>query len=306
MFLEPPRHTAVRRILRPGFTPSEVTRVAQIVAQHAAASATALARPGKDALETMLRPACRAALSALLGILPDDLPRLVDWSERLMGFVGRSRIDDTVIHDAQQAFAQFTDFTERTLARAASPLARSVGAAVREGALQPPDAVAIYAQLVTGALDPTVTALTVALEALSRGHHYRDGYRSAPDGFVHEAVRLATPFHFAARRALRDLELRGQRIPAGDRVVLVLAAANRDPRRFDAPLEFRWDRTAAHVAFGRGRHACLGAQVAHHTLRAAIDGHLAQPDQLGPLDVSWHITMGMKWPLRVDIAGADR
>ncbi|MEV7022789.1 cytochrome P450 [Kitasatospora sp. NPDC093558] len=305
MFLDPPRHTAVRRVLRPAFTPEEVARVAGAVQQGAVVrDALAAAADGMDLLETLLRPACRTAVSALLGLAPGDVPRLVEWSEQLMGFVGRSRLDPELVRAAEQALGQFTGFTEQTLAAASSPLAGAVGGAVRTGVLQPADAVAIYAQLVTGALEPTVTALAVALEVLSRGPRYRQDYRDDPAGFVNEAVRLATPFHFAARRTLSDLTVRGQRIPAGARVVLVLVAANRDPRRFTAPLEFRQGRAAAHVAFGRGRHACLGSLAAQHTIRPVLDAYLAETDDPRPLDIEWHVTMGMKWPVRLTVRPA--
>ncbi|QMU78212.1 cytochrome P450 [Streptacidiphilus sp. PB12-B1b] len=306
MFLDPPRHSAVRRVMRPAFTTAEVTRVAGVVHDSLRTHGALRTAPGTDLLDTLLRPSCRAALSALLGVAPDDFPRLVEWSERLMGFVGRSRIDAALVAAAEEALAQFTEFTGQTLAVEASPLARAVGAAVREGLLEPADAVAVYAQLVTGALEPTVTALATALAALCRGPEYRRGYRADPGGFVNEAVRLATPFHFAARRALCDLELRGQRIPAGARVVLVLAAANRDPQRFPDPLDFRWDRGGAHVAFGRGRHACLGALVAHHTIRPVLDAYVDGLPDPQPLDIRWHVTMGMRWPLDVTVRPADR
>jgi cytochrome P450 len=304
MFLDPPRHTVVRRVMRPAFTQGEVARVAGVVQESAAAHGAFGTDPGEDLLEALLRPACRAALSALLGVSPDDFPRLVDWSERLMGFVGRARIDLALVGEAEEALGQLTDFTGKTIAAAASPLATAVGDAVGEGVLQPADAVAIYAQLVTGALEPTVAALAVALEAVCRGPAYREGYLTHPDGFVNEAFRLATPFHFAARRAVRALDVRGQQIPAGARVVLVLAAANRDPGRFAAPLEFRWDRTRAHVAFGRGRHACLGALVAHHIMRPVLDACLAGAVAQRPLDVRWRIGMGMRAPLGVAVRTA--
>ncbi|WP_371790500.1 cytochrome P450 [Streptomyces sp. NBC_01471] len=295
MFLDAPRHDVVRRVLRPAFTPDEVTRVAEVVRKRGVFRAGS----GADLLEAALRPACQDALSALLGVAPEDFPRLVTWSEKLMGFVGRSRIDATLIHHTHSALAQFTEFTGHALASGASPLARSVGAAVRDRVLQTADAVAIYAQLVTGALEPTVSALATALQALCLGPARRDHYAAEPAGFVHEAIRMATPFHFAARRAQRDMEIHGQRIPAGDRVVLVLAAANRDPRRFAAPLEFRRGRTGAHVAFGRGRHACMGALVTKHIMRTVLDAYLAETIEIRPVVIDWHITMGMKWPLSV-------
>ncbi|MFJ4989843.1 cytochrome P450 [Streptomyces sp. NPDC088732] len=298
MFLDPPRHTVIRKVMRPAFTPDEVSRVAGIVQDSISPAHDGAA--GADLVQTLFQPACRTALSALLGISAADFPRLVDWSERLMEFVGRGSIDLALVDEAEKALDELTDLTRRTLAAGGSPLAASVGRAVDAGVVGLADAVAIYAQIVTGALEPTVAVLAVAVEALGGGPAHVHGYRTDPDGFVTEAVRLATPFHLAPRRAARDLDVRGKRIPAGDRVVLVLVAANRDPERFPEPLSFRWDRTGAHVAFGRGRHACLGARVAHHTIRPVLDAYvsrfrLAPP----PVAVRWSIGMGMRTPLGI-------
>lgn len=298
MFLDPPRHTLVRRVMRPAFTPAEVSRVAGIVGKGIGPIDDV--RAGADLMRTLLRPACRTALSALLGISADDFPRLVDWSERLMEFVGRGSIDFALVGEAEKALEELTDLTRRTLTAAASPLAASVGAAVNAGTVDLADAVAIYAQIVTGALEPTVAVLAVAVQRLGGGPAHVAGYRTDPDAFVNEAVRLATPFHLAPRRALQDLDVRGQHISAGSRVVLVLVAANRDPSRFPKPLDFLPDRGGANVAFGRGRHACLGARITHHTIRPVLDAYLSRfwPTP-PPVAVDWRIGMGMRTPLGI-------
>ena len=74
------------------------------------------------------------------------------------------------------------------------------------------------------------------------------------------------------RIAKADVELAGQRIPAGALVVLLLGAANRDPARFPEPDRFNLDRRAAgHLAFGAGVHACLGAALARLEVQTAIE-----------------------------------
>ncbi|MEW2514688.1 cytochrome P450 [Streptomyces sp. NPDC046870] len=300
MFLDPPRHAVVRRVVRPAFAPAEVTRVAAVV--RAGLPAGALLPDGPDGaadlLDSLLRPACEAALGGLLGVSREELSLLAAWSGRLMGFVGRQTRLATILA-AREALDLFTDFVERACLARTSPLAIAVDRAVRDGSLTRTDAVAVYAQLVTGALEPTVATLAVALEQLTADPGLRDGYRADPDGFVTEAVRLATPFHFAPRRAATEIVLRDQRIPAGDRVVLVLVAANRDPRQFPDPLEFRWDRRLPHVAFGRGRHACLGRPMAHQVLRAVLDAVLSGPQEPPRISAEWEIGMGMRALRRV-------
>lgn len=101
--------------------------------------------------------------------------------------------------------------------------------------------------------------------------------------FVEEVVRLNPAEHFAQRVATQDVVLGGTAIREGSVVKLCLAAANRDPLRFDRPAEFRLDRTQSHVAFGSGSHGCPGANLARAEIRSAITAllHLA-PDFTSP------------------------
>ncbi|MGD8277960.1 MAG: cytochrome P450, partial [Gemmatimonadota bacterium] len=79
---------------------------------------------------------------------------------------------------------------------------------------------------------------------------------------VEELIRIAGPSRAVFRRAVDDVRIGQARIDAGDRVVLMLAQANRDPARFARPDEIDFDRAPAkHVAFGGGAHACSGARL---------------------------------------------
>jgi cytochrome P450 len=81
---------------------------------------------------------------------------------------------------------------------------------------------------------------------------------------VEEMLRLESPVQLTARRATHDLTLEGQSLAQGDHVVLILAAANRDPDVFDDPYRFDVTRKNAnkHLSFSGGRHYCLGASLA--------------------------------------------
>ncbi|MFI1471827.1 cytochrome P450 [Streptomyces wuyuanensis] len=96
---------------------------------------------------------------------------------------------------------------------------------------------------------------------------------------VEEILRWTTPGVHALRTAVRDTEVNGTRIAAGDRVTLWNASANRDEDVFTDPHAFRVDRRPnRHVAFGHGRHLCLGARLARFELGALLT------EMLGSLD----------------------
>ncbi len=82
--------------------------------------------------------------------------------------------------------------------------------------------------------------------------------------FIEEALRMHSPTKVDFRLVRRTTELGGVHLPAGTVVMLCLGAANRDPRKFDDPHEFRPDRknVREHIAFGRGIHTCAGAPLA--------------------------------------------
>src|SRR4029077_11990528 len=93
-----------------------------------------------------------------------------------------------------------------------------------------------------------------------------------PD-FLEEVLRVESPVKTDFRLALRTTTIGGVDIPAGTPVMLLNGAANRDPRRFECPAEFRADRPNAqsHVAFGRGHHSCPGGPLARAEGRISVE-----------------------------------
>jgi cytochrome P450 len=100
----------------------------------------------------------------------------------------------------------------------------------------------------------------------------RDERERIPN-FVEECLRLETPLQNTFRLARVATKIGGVPIPAGTSVMLIPAAANRDPRRFDAPDEFRLERPnwRQHLAFGFGVHSCAGAPLARAEARISAE-----------------------------------
>jgi cholest-4-en-3-one 26-monooxygenase len=94
---------------------------------------------------------------------------------------------------------------------------------------------------------------------------------------VEEMLRWVTPIQNMARTATRDVELRGQKIEKGDKVLLLYPSANRDAAVFPDPFEFDVERRPnEHLAFGYGSHFCLGASLARLELRVMFEELLAR------------------------------
>ena len=107
---------------------------------------------------------------------------------------------------------------------------------------------------------------------------------------VEETLRLYSPVWGLARTAAEDVELRGKTIRAGDRVMLLFASADRDGDKFCDPDDFVFDRARnEHVAFGMGRHTCLGSNLARMEIRVAVEELLkVMPDYQVTKEVGWN------------------
>ncbi len=115
--------------------------------------------------------------------------------------------------------------------------------------------------------ETTARLLAVVLKYLAEYPELQDQLRDHPEGirnFIEEALRIESPTKSDSRLTRRATTAGGVDIPAGTTVVMMLGAANRDPRRFEAPEEFRADRPNAkeQIAFGRGVHSCPGGPLA--------------------------------------------
>lgn len=88
---------------------------------------------------------------------------------------------------------------------------------------------------------------------------------------IEEGLRLDTPLHIFARTATTETSVGGTPVPAGTRLFINFASANRDPRQFADPERFRVDRKPnAHLAFGFGPHLCLGRHLARAELKSVL------------------------------------
>jgi cytochrome P450 len=110
---------------------------------------------------------------------------------------------------------------------------------------------------------------------------------------IEESLRIEAPVQWGSRRATRDTELGGVKIPAGAMVLVMLASGNRDPEIFDDPDRFWIERPNAvkHLAFGNGRHTCLGAPLARQMGRLSFEVILSRMTNFKLLETS-PLTLG--------------
>jgi cytochrome P450 len=151
--------------------------------------------------------------------------------------------------------------------------------------------------LLAAGLDTTTGALTNALYYL--GEHPDVRHQLQKDaglipGYIEEALRYFSPTQALARTATEDVEIGGQLIKAGERVLVCWAAANHDPEQFPDPDEVVIDRTPnRHTSFGWGPHRCLGAPFARLLMTVALEQVLERmPDYVPGPDIRRYDTIG--------------
>lgn len=152
--------------------------------------------------------------------------------------------------------------------------------------------------LILGGLETTASALGLMFVRFCRQPEIPALLRSNPELIptaVEELLRLDTSFIAVARTAMRDVDLGGQSVQAGDKVLVYWASANRDAEEFPDADEFQLDRARnRHMAFGIGPHRCAGSNVARLNLRVALEEVLRRLDDIKLQDgfeVSYHSTL---------------
>jgi cytochrome P450 len=256
---DPPDHTVIRRSLTRHFSAGEVARRTEL-AEHAAEELLRPLRDGRafDVVSELARPLVHRTGADVLGVETAATASLVEPTFAADG-------------GTLQLYAAL----EGPLSRLAERSAAFAWLRAADGAgLDDEAARSLLRLLWIAGTDTLGRVLPLAVLLLLQN----DGLRAriALDGrlaerFVDEVLRLRPPEHVVVRVATRDVEVGGATIPAGAMVRLSLAAANRDPARFDDPASIRLDRPpGAHLAFGGGVHRCIGAAQARAQLSAVL------------------------------------
>jgi cytochrome P450 len=223
-----------------------------------------------DAVAHLAIPLPDAYAGVVLGLGEEDLSRLA----------GSRRANRTDIVGVQSRVAEvFASILRHGPSGLKEGFCRELAGAIRKGAISEEVAVSLCEVMWFGITVPTGNAIPSLVARLIREQDAARALLGHPEkapGFVAEVLRLESPTSYVRRVTASNVELAGQRIPRGKRVILYLAAANVSPEVFPDPLCFDPDRDqSASLAFGGGLHFCLGAGAARSML-AAVAGYLVR------------------------------
>jgi cytochrome P450 len=277
VMMDPPEHTAFRRLVSRGFTPRQVASIEPEVRAFARERLDALRAAGSGDIVTMLfKPLPSMVVAHYLGVPADDRARFDGWTEAI---VAANALGDPL--GATEAVAELFDyFGQLAERRRADPADDTISQLVRIDPGAPSVGLArvigFAFTMVTGGNDTTTGLLGGAVDLLTEHPDERARLLDQPQligDAVDEFLRLTSPVQGLARTTTRDVEIDGVTIPAGRKVMLLYGSANRDPRAFgpDAAELDVTRRPERMLSFSYGAHHCLGASAARLQARVVLE-----------------------------------
>ena len=311
---DPPKHTRVRAVIANALSTSALKKMSEDFSKDADALLARLkARGGAiDAVADLTQAFVYKVLPDLLGLPEKGREHLSAFGNMVWATMGpmNALFQETMQHTGQPVIDWATDACKRE-----NLLPCSLGMAMYEaadrGEITADEAYLLVGILLSAAADTTVITMANAIRAFSEFPDQFDLVRSDPKlirAAFEESLRWDSPSRMAGRVAMRDVEIDGYVIPAGEPCGLMFAAANRDPRKWTDPDRFDVRRpNAGHLGFGFGVHACVGRVLAlleADALLGAISREIRRFEPAGPVE-PWMTTIGhgpVRVPVRVEFA----
>jgi cytochrome P450 len=323
---DPPRHTRLRGLVGPPFTPRAI-KAYELVLRELTAAVLDRALPLHefDFIEEVAKQLPIRVLARLLGAPDEDTDRLIDWGDRMIGNTDPELAD--VLSDTPEsekyrmlpfrspASLELFEYAhriadERRRAPTDDLVSKLVNAEIDGERLTEREFDTMFLLLVVAGNETTRQAIAHGMLALVEN---RDQWRRLADdpelvwtAGADEILRWSSPVLHFRRTATRDVEIGGQTIMAGDKVVIWYVSANFDEEVFADPLRFDVGRRPnPHVTFGGGGpHFCLGAHLARLEVQVMFDAllpRLADIELLGPAErMRTNFTNALKrMPVRV-------
>jgi len=290
--LDDPRHQRLRSIVSRAFTPKVVARTEASVRERAhrlVASMIANHPDGKgEAVAELAGPLPLQVICDMMGIPEADHQRIFHWTNVILGFGDPDLATDfeEFITVSMEAGAYATALAEDRRINPHEDLTTSLVQAEVDGErLSSAEIASFFILLAVAGNETTRNAISHGLLALTRYPEERAKWWADFDGLSHtaveEIVRWASPVIYMRRTLTQDIELRGTKMAAGDKVTMWYCSANRDESKFADPWTFDVARNPnPHVGFGGGgAHFCLGANLARREISVMFDElHREIPD----------------------------
>ncbi|MDF2975864.1 MAG: cytochrome [Actinomycetospora sp.] len=281
--MDAPRHTQLRKIVSAAFTPKQVRRVEDRIAERARSIVDDLVEHGDgDFVELVAKRLPMGTIYDLMGAPEEYQESLAEAADLLVATNDPDVLENLGVSDPLQVAGQALtallgpalELAEARRRRPQDDLMSNLVQAEVDGQILTDDEIgAFFVLLSVAGNDTTRNTIAHSMRRLTEHPEQRawlaEDVEGRMPGAVEEFVRHASPVLTFRRTAVQDTELRGQRIAAGDKVVMFYESGNRDDEVFTDPLRFDLSRDPnPHVGFGGGGpHFCMGNMLARTQLR---------------------------------------
>jgi len=312
---DPPRHTQVRKVIADALSPRALERVRgifQVRAQELLERLRARAGEPVDAVSEVSQAYVFQVLPDILGLPEEGREHMHGFSEMVWATMGPpgELFDQAMQHDYSAVIHWLETQCERS-ALDPEGIGEQIYAASDTGQVTRDEAKLLLQTVLSAGADTTFITMANALRAWAMfpGEYarLRDEPRKVRAAFD-ESLRWDSPSRMAGRITTREVEIDDYLIPAGTRCGLMFAAANRDPRFWEAPDEYRLERDTRHsLGWGYGVHGCVGRTLAQMEASALLGEIVAQVESIelaGPYE-PWMTTVGhgpIRQPVKLNFA----
>ncbi|MEY4372794.1 MAG: hypothetical protein RL219_1563 [Actinomycetota bacterium] len=287
---DPPEHTRRRRVISAGFSLRRVADHEAFLRRRVTQLIDSVIERGEcDIVADIATPLPMYMIGELMGLPDSDYHQLLHWSDLFA--TGGEEIRSEVEQAVREYWAYIMHHVEQRRGGSGDDLVSLiVNSRDEEGPFTDADLVMETMLVLVGGDETTRHVISGGVEALLRHPDQLAQLRRDPGllpNAIEEMLRWVTPVRNMNRTATADVEVHGQQIREGDRILLLYPSANRDERAFEHPERFDITRTPNdHFAFGAyGRHHCLGAPLARLELRVLFEELIARLDDLQLADV---------------------
>ncbi|MFJ6136250.1 cytochrome P450 [Kitasatospora sp. NPDC092286] len=289
LYADPPVHPRVRTLLAKAFSPRQITNLRSTVVRTAGALVREFSeRGGGDAVTGLAEPLPVRTISTLLGIPDADQAAVKAWSDDvvLIAEPKLTEAQEQLVAFAWKRLARYFEgvIEERRIRPGGDIISGLVQAEAHGDRLTAEEITANCIALLVGGHETTSSLLSSLFLAAAAHPEHREAVvadETFAAGFVEEALRLDGPSKITARAAVRDTDVFGVPVAAGQRLVLLQASANRDPEVFEFAEQFRPERSPnPHLGFGHGPHACFGAALARMQATALLQAFMRESKTL--------------------------
>jgi len=282
---DPPEWNPIRRILNPLFAPPKVATIRPTFEAFTRECIDRVIESGSiDFVLDLANPVPAMATLEFLGLPLEQWER---YAEPCHEVVYSAPGSPEFMKAIEGQMWMFEEVRSEILARRAEPrddnLTTIMHADVGGRTLTDDEVVSLCGTIINGGVDTTTALLANAIEYLDRNHELRAELIADPakiEVAAEEFLRYFSPVQAFARTVAQDVELEGQHLTRGDRVLVHFGAANRDANQFPDPEEFVADRSPnRHMSFGLGKHRCVGSTFARTEFVVMLEQVLARmPD----------------------------